>query len=490
MIRGSTILSKLQERRRDIESEKRSLSRSIVDHDAQLGILRRDEAIAWARFARTQLTEGTALPSAVQDLIDERNRAYAKAGQTLNLAEDEIGKLEEQRNSLRKVLADAEARLAARQGEIDALVENDPRTVALRQEASTLGDNLAAMQHKLDRAKADAQEKGLAYEEDEFFAYLRKRGYGTETYASTGIVRTLDRWLADLTGYREAAADYGRLKAIPAWLDDRVEELEAKVASIGADLEAIRDEHDASVAPLESAARKARNDLDHVEATISAARLNEANAAKFLDAVAKGEDPIQQRIMETLISRLSNEKREALRRMAGSTRSAEDDLALAEIEEIARKRLRISSAADAMRSDLASVDRRLEAVEDAEKRLKRKGWDRNAAEFDMTSRDQDELIDRLAGGYIASDLFFREVSSAYEEPRAEPEAYTSGSRSGTPNWGGGGFGGGTTTVQPSRQEESENKWTTGGAIGGSDNGWSTGGAIGGNDDDNKTGGGF
>ena len=478
MIRGNTILTKLQERRREIEAEKRSLSRAIVERDNRLSVLRRDEAVAWARFARAQLAEGTALPTAVQALIEERKRAFAKADNTVSNAETEIARLESELVSLRKTLAAEEAKLSNKEADVAAAIECDPRTAALNKDIGEIREKLAAMRQKLSRAEGDAQEKGLAYENDEFFTYLRDRGYGTDDYASTGLTRTLDRWLSDLIGYREAAADYERLKSIPAWVGERVRELEYRLVVMTAAMEEVRGDHESALDKFKADVRKARQEVENVELAIKAARLNEANAAKFLESVARGDDPSQQKIMQTLIERLSNEKRDALRRLAGSTRSAEDDLALTEIEEIARERLHLSSEADGMRTDLAAIDRRLNAVEDAEKKLKRKGWDRTSAEFDMTSRDKDDLVDRLAAGYIASDLFYREVSSAYDEPRKETTS--SGGFGGSSNWGG----------SSSRTEDSGSTWSSGGGFGSGSDSWSTGGGFGGGSDDNKTGGGF
>jgi len=511
MIRGSTLSTHLKEHKRKIEGEKTALSRAIVENETRLESLRRDEAKALARFAGVQLEDGGNLPASIRALIEDRDRAFEKATHALDIAEDEIRLLETQRTPLVADLEAAEAAHATKVAEIDGLIGADPRIAALRAEYEEIGRNLDAMADRHRRAEEDALEKGKDYEQDEFFAYLRNRGYGTDAYAGSGLFRTLDRWLCDLIGYREAAADYERLKSIPDWIATRLKELEDKRAERHGLIEQERARHSAALAPLLDAIKKAQQALSHHDAALQAARLNESTASKFVDAVAKGEDPMQRKIVSAMVEKIAAEKRESLRVLAGRTSSDEDDAALGEIEEIGRKRLRLATDADRMRSDLASVDRRIAAVGDVESRLKRKGWDKRAAEFNISDREHDDLILCLASGHMTADTFWVRLHSHYREPEPEFDHGTSGGRhqgtSGaghTGGFGGGYVGGGITDwgtrTETRREESGTSSWNTGGGFGGRNDdddrktggsdSWNTGGGFGGGSDNTSTGGGF
>jgi len=512
MIRGSTLSTHLKEHKRKIEAEKTALSRGIVENETRLESLRHDEAKALARFAGVQLEDGGNLPANVRSLIEDRNHALEKATNALDIAEDEIRRLETQRTSLVADLESAEAAHAAKLAEIDGLIATDPRIAALQAEYEEIGRNLDAMADRHRRAQEDALEKGKDYEQDEFFAYLRDRGYGTDGYTGSGLFRTLDRWLSDLIGYREAAADYERLKSIPDWIASRLRELEDKHAERHGLIEQERARHSPSLAPFQDAVRRAKQSLSHHDATLQAARLNGSTASKFVDAVAKGEDPMQRKIESAMVEKIATEKREALRLLAGRTKSGEDDAALGEIEEIGRKRLRLATDADRMRSDLVAVERRLAAVGDIESRLKRKGWDKRAAEFDISDREHDDLILRLASGHMTADTFWVQLHASHREPEPEFDHGTSGGRyqgtsgSGhTGGFGGGYVGGGTTDwssrTETRREEAGTPSWGTGGGFGGrndddtgrksgGNDSWTTGGGIGGGSDNTSTGGGF
>ena len=84
---------------------------------------------------------------------------------------------------------------------------------------------LEAAERKATQAEADLAAKRVPYEQDPIFMYLWRRGFGTPRYASTGLVRNLDRMVARHVNYADASRNYAMLTELPIRLREHAERL-------------------------------------------------------------------------------------------------------------------------------------------------------------------------------------------------------------------------------------------------------------------------
>lgn len=86
------------------------------------------------------------------------------------------------------------------------------------------------VQDKVAQADRDLLVKRLPYETDPLFMYLWNRGFGTPNYRSKGLVRFLDRKVAQLVGYDMARRNYHVLTELPERLREHLRMLQASDA--------------------------------------------------------------------------------------------------------------------------------------------------------------------------------------------------------------------------------------------------------------------
>lgn len=95
---------------------------------------------------------------------------------------------------------------------------------------------------KAELAASDRDEKGKPYEDDPLFMYLWERKFGTSAYEGSGLARLLDRWVARLIGYVDAAANYRMLLEIPKRLREHAAALSAELEQRRAALQTLEEE--------------------------------------------------------------------------------------------------------------------------------------------------------------------------------------------------------------------------------------------------------
>lgn len=90
---------------------------------------------------------------------------------------------------------------------------------------------LTLAREKLTEALATQWEQRQAFESDELFMYLWRRGWNTSAYQASSIVRLLDGWIARFTDFEQARKAYWMLNEIPERLRSRIDALEADLDS-------------------------------------------------------------------------------------------------------------------------------------------------------------------------------------------------------------------------------------------------------------------
>lgn len=456
MVRGSTLARELRKHQFKLDARMGELLRETLDKKRELDALRLAETQAWERFAMAQMEEGVDLPSEIADLIALLDRNIAEAQRTIEEADIKVAGILAERIDLEERLEQARAALRAERESVEDRVARDEAITALVKERTDLAITLEAVSEKLRQAEEDALRKGRAYEEDELFVYLHRRHYGTADYTAFGPFRALDRWLADLIGYREAKHNYERLKNIPKWIAERAETISAKLSRLDERIVEARRRYESSLVPFDDAVREAEKAIEGIDAAIKNASADREKAAKFLVAVASGNDPLHQRIVTDLIGRLAAMKKTALRGLADRTRSQDDDKALVEIERISQQRMKISSDVEKRQSVIRALEHRLAGIEDVLMHMRDKGWE--DAEFSLASWRG--VLEALATGHLGSREVLDMLRSAHRDQSSSvcfPERLDDLF---------GSIGGNSGRVRSTGGGVSGSEWSTGGGFGG------------------------
>lgn len=308
-------------------------------------------------------------------------------------------------------------------------------------EAAQQAERVAvAAESKTQQAEADRVEKGKAFEADELFAYLWKRGYGTSAYRAGFFTRMMDRWVARLAGYDKARVSFSMLNEIPRRLAAHAERQRELADAQAQRLSALQD---AALKEGDAGARRA--ELDEAEGKADAIddRI-EANAKKLIDAhdrrakMIAGDDPILQDATRVIEGALRQQDLQALRGQAERTPAPEDDAAVARLEHLEAEEQRIIAALEQSQRDQDKHRKDLAEIDSLRRDYRRRGY--NRGRFDGAGLDGaagallGSLLGQVLGGAISRDVFWGEVGRRHRPPMPRGGGFGGG-------WGGGGFGG-------------------------------------------------
>jgi DNA repair exonuclease SbcCD ATPase subunit len=359
-----------------------------------------------------------------------RDAVFAEANSAIAALEREATALKEERavaaaaaEARHAALVAAEEEVRRRLGQTDAY-----RT---RAEATQQAERIAAAaEAKTEQAETDRREKGRAYEGDELFQYLWKRGYGTAEYHAGPLSRLFDGWIARFIGFREARASFAMLNEIPRRLGEHAQRRRAQAVAERERLAALEAE---ALQDGEAAARRA--ELAEAEARLDAVddRI-EANAAALIEAetqrarVLSGQDPAFRAALNAVEEALRRQDLRALRAHAQRTAPSEDDAAVQRLELLEAEEQALSAELEEVKAEQERQRRQLEEVGSLRRDYRRRGYHRGT--FDAAAGAMlGSVLGQVLGGAISRDDFWGEVSRHHHPP-------------GGGGWGGGWSGGG------------------------------------------------
>lgn len=230
-----------------------------------------------------------------------------------------------------ELLDQANAAVEQLEQQIDAATDQLPGV----QKARATLEEISLLTERLTEQQADAEEdaanKRKAYEADPYFTYLWRRGYGTPAYKSEGRIGRMDRWLAERCHYRDNAARYEMLLAIPVRLQETLEEATAQLASLQ---EAIAMQRAEQAALLQHSV--ALQHVQEAESLVARTRAQLAAHSQRIEAarqeiahIETGEHGVHRDIAALVARAVDNEN---VARYVQATFSREDDALLQQFE--------------------------------------------------------------------------------------------------------------------------------------------------------------
>ncbi|MEM6776731.1 MAG: hypothetical protein AAF670_03675 [Planctomycetota bacterium] len=404
-----------------VETLRGALSRTEAERDE----LQSDRNASLEQLARHYLPELT--PESISETWAEfrptiRDMLLRKQDETRRLsdalADDTVIRqgLEDQLFEINETIETLERE----QDRIAVAVEDDlkarPTFIELSDRAAMAEAALERAQANLDEVSQDSAKKLPAYDECKLFTYLRRRGFGTDSYQHRGFTRRMDRMIAKMTNYTQSSRDYEFLTTTPETMRTIMAEDRYALDTVLDELARIRDEvANANGLPAKMAAahemREQRQatiaDLEvtteRCESTMS--RLNELESprgAYYIDAIE---------VFRGMLSRLNVDD---LRRQARRTPEITDDQIVATLRGIDSEMDETELSTAQRTDDLQSGESVHAAIGRLLQRFRASGFDAARCQF----------VDRLN---VAGDL------SVARHPRDVDEVWNSIRRS--QRWG-------------------------------------------------------
>ncbi|HSO43844.1 MAG TPA: hypothetical protein VLR47_13570 [Rhodospirillales bacterium] len=413
--------------------------------------VQKEEGEAYRDLARVRLglAEKDPLIMVLEQVDANVRTARQRRDDVFTEADAEIAALEREAAALREERA-AAATVAEQRHEALAAAEEAVRqpllrTEAYRQQAEAAGaaEHIAvAAERKTEQAETDRLEKGEAYEGDELFQYLWRRGYGTSEYHAGPLTRLFDGWIAGFIGFREARASFAMLNEIPRRLGEHAERRRAKALAERERLAAMEAEalNGSDAIPRRAELEEAEARLDAIDDRV------EANARALVEAQARrarvlsGEDPAFGGAIRAIEQALRRQDLRALRAHAEQTRPGEDDAAVQRLDVLEAEEQALMAELEQVKAEQERQRRELEEIGSIRRDYRRRGYHRGT--FDVAGGAiLGSILGQVLGGAISRDDFWGEVSRHHHPP--------GGGWGGGGSWGGGGdfgtggsFGGG------------------------------------------------
>ncbi|MCB1479802.1 MAG: hypothetical protein KDJ62_13220 [Rhodobiaceae bacterium] len=463
MISGRDALNSIDRTIAEVREDQEKMSARIRNATDSIARLKTAEAGEFGKLAQVRLDVIRRGEIGDRLSASERRAAELIKGHNADLdrIEQEIAKGEAERRKLtaeRDKAADAadeaqkayDAELAKFQA---AFRKTEPYKAALAR-AEEAEQVVAQAERKAQMANDDRAEKGEPYEADPLFMYLWERKFGTREYSGRGLTRLLDRWVASIVKYTDAAANYRMLLEIPKRLNEHVADQRAKLDSARETLKTLEDEARGNdgLAKFEKALAGANESVAALDERIAeeSARRNALEAER--GQLVRGDDGAYREAIELLGFELSRKDLKSLLREAMLTSTKEDDQIVERIDDIRDDIEDIEEDIERDREGLKNLDSRRAELESVRDRYVRSSFDDVSSYFDNDNLLKDLLIGVLHG-VLTSGGVWREIERAHKRStKANPDfgwrkfpspgsgpVFRPGRRSG----GGGIFGGGS-----------------------------------------------
>jgi len=463
MSSGNSVYREFGSHRERLDENRRQLADQVLDLQHENETALREESNLWSRFAALHIAEPVQLPTSVTRALDERKARVEKSRAAAPEHQRLIEVAKKQAGIYQGKIDQLQGEIDAQEAEIQAVYLADDRVKPLIERLSILESGQGEWERKYARAVTERDEKRGAYENDEHFAYLHARKFGTPDYRGTFIFKVWDRRLAQKIGYEEALGNYERLLAIPEWTKARSEAMHPDISDLKTKIEVLEREffqimdvkHEA-LADL-----KARRDAALQEADDQAKAL--AGINQYLADAALAQDGDLKETVRHFTDILKRNGVDDLEALARKTSTPEDDEIARRIQTLHDEVHSREQEIDGLTRQMAAVERKISGLRKIEHEIDSNNWNGSGHSFSGISVDL--LVKGFIQGVMNEALIIGQLEGAHRRP--PPPVRTSSSSGGFSS--GGGFG--------SSSRSSGGGFRSGGGFGGGGGSFKTGGGF-------------
>ncbi|WP_186396208.1 hypothetical protein [Stappia sp. TSB10GB4] len=428
MVSGRQTLGSIERALGEVRQEEDLLRRRIDDAMREINDLRTVELEAFRELARFRLREGGDKAfgqridkdeAEARRQLEQRELALSALRAQHDTLVRDIAALTEQRRRLTRERDAASDRLDGILAAVDEKLATDPDYTAQRAAAEAATRTAEAARAKARQAQEDRATKSKAYEADALFLYLWKRGFGTSSYRSGGIIRMLDRWVARLIRYDDARPNYAMLVEIPerlaAYASDREAEAQAEQAKLGS----LSRRAAAEVAGEDLAAtiERAEAEIEDTTAALEKLEAELEELAKREQPYLSGEDSEFRTAEEALLRSLRSEELSTLWQEALATPSPEDERIVRRLQDLDARIALLNSTTEDDQRNLRDLGRRRDELAKVTRQFRQKRYDTWDSTFDDDSLTGVLLGELAKGALSGADYWARAEKSRKRRKR-------------------------------------------------------------------------
>lgn len=445
---------------REIDASINAIERQAESNAETLDRLRHREAALWkavngallkiaqvqmAALDQDEIAGYDKITQNVDDRLIGRDRDRKALEKTIAALEKTV-----ERSKQKQVEAEGQVEAAANAvesltGRVDAELAATAAFVALRDSLNTAVSLTDRAAKKAAGAKAERDEKAGAYRADPLFAYLLERGFGTETYTASPVVRTIDSWVARLCGFHTARQDYQLLMMLPDYLSSHADQMDAVREKAEVDLGNYRAEA-LKAAGLESLVVALQAETADLEAIRDAAADDEKAISRERSnrrAFERWEDPESQAVLKLLSQALSQESIDKIHERVRMTADTTDDAAAKTLADASGEIQKIKAAIEEASRASKAIGARLADLKTTRSRFRSKGY--ASSDYKIRGSSASSSLEGFLAGAISESQLWGEINRSvrYDPPPRYTSSSSSNSSSSSGGFGsGGGFGGG------------------------------------------------
>ncbi|MFO0951154.1 MAG: hypothetical protein U0835_08380 [Isosphaeraceae bacterium] len=345
-----------------------------------------------------------------------------------------LARKEKHAAGLRDAIASAEREAREHDAQIDDVTRRLNEKVALRerletqvaetlkghadfQERSKLAlqaeEQLHRNEQRVGEMQTEAAEKLPHYQKSRLFRYLHARKFGTPDYQSTGLIRSLDRWVAKLIDYEDARNGYEFLIKAPELVSAEVSRRRDLFNDLMKQVEAIQKE-EADRAGLTTVLQEGDalgTTRDRLVTEGEAIRQRAQGLRDELATLDRTENAFYTEAIERFRSFLGETKLALLERKARETPEQADDQLVAELVELDQRMTDLQGHSQDLAARREAVEQTRQGIDQVVRRFRQSNYDSQRSYFE-DGFDAGRLLGRFADGMVDTEGVWSTIQSA------------------------------------------------------------------------------
>ncbi len=419
MITGKDNLQLINEHIHQAQTEHEAAGLRLEELHRQLNALHMETGERYRQLARLRLDNIQAgqlvsrldeSDQAIFNLLEKLKQTRQDLQERIKAGTSRQQELEEKRKELERRRDEAGEGM---QRQLEQIRKRITETDAYRRQQERAQEAAAVAKHadeKASRTEQDQLEKGKPYEADSLFTYLWKRRYLTPDYQAGWLSRQLDGWVANTIDFRRNRVNYHMLQELPRRLREhatkaqQTAQLEAEALQT---MERQAAEADGILA-LQSGVQDVEKQLKQHDAEMEAQVTRNRQLFQDLTALNTATDPLSKQVVELQVAALQREELTELLREARTTPRQEDDVIVAQLQQIQQRQNQIGAEIQSIDSFLKQQQKNMADLEELRRRYRENGYDAYNSSFPGTF-SLGALLGQMLGGLMNSDMVWREV---------------------------------------------------------------------------------
>jgi len=425
---GSSVLEDIQRQISTVKKKAGEYSSNMSSCERKISSLssEREQCVAQlAEFYLPELDSKTLQESsrdihvAAQKFYDQKLKRHDELEKLMFTSNEKI-------DAYTKKASDIVTKLNAKASERDAAyelmvkaIECNPERAGIFAKVSQLEEQQKRDLQRISEMQEDAKKKLPAYEADPLFTYLVNRAkFGTKEYSGSGIIKTLDEWVAKMDNFEENFRNCSTLMAMPEIAQQVADQRKEELDSLQSRLKSIQEESEEFKQYNKLMAQGAKLEQDRAEnqKQTEAERATYASYSQELSDMRSTKDKYHKLADSAIENLLSGESIQKLKDRAKKTPDPRDDQIVARMEAIDEKICSLKENSREYQREKSDWDSKLKGLEGVESKFTSNNYESSRSNFDSGFDINSFLTGYMAGNYSSSTLWNNIEENQNTEP--------------------------------------------------------------------------